>query len=299
MAAAGLESTVLPVGPWDAEAFEANGTHPRAVLVADGLVLRELLLHDGGAAELLGPGDIVALDRSDEEVVPVAARWTVATPTRIVPLGRDLTDTLRAHPHLVAQLLGRAVEQTERQALHRAIVQLPRVEQRVLGLLWLLAQRWGRVGRDGVALPVKLTHQTLGRLVGTRRSTVTLALKALEAERALQRRDDGGWLLHPAALSPLEVTGDTSRTHLPSLLAAPDPGPATPPARVEHLAHEMEALRARIAVLHERRLSTQARSHEVLTRSRNTRHLVQAARERRAAERLSRAAPAPSAGSRR
>jgi CRP/FNR family cyclic AMP-dependent transcriptional regulator len=80
-------------------------------------------------------------------------------------------------------------------AFQRAIAQLPRVDDRMIVLLWALAERWGRVGRDGVRVPVGLPHRTLATLVGARRPSVTTALTGL-AREGLVERIEGGWLLH-------------------------------------------------------------------------------------------------------
>jgi CRP/FNR family transcriptional regulator, cyclic AMP receptor protein len=47
-----------------------------------------------------------------------------------------------------------------------------------------------------VHVPLKLTHQLLGRVVGAQRPSVTTALKQLMEEGSVSRRDDGTWLLH-------------------------------------------------------------------------------------------------------
>jgi hypothetical protein len=79
------------------------------------------------------------------------------------------------------------------------------VELRVLALLWHLAERWGRVGREGVVLPVKLTHETLGRFVGARRPSVTLAMGQLADDGLITRRDDGAWVLPPRSQDVLSA----------------------------------------------------------------------------------------------
>ncbi len=68
--------------------------------------------------------------------------------------------------------------------------------------LWHLADRWGHVERDGVVVPLPLTHETIGRLVPTRRPSVSTALKQLSERRLATRRDDGACCctarLHPS-----------------------------------------------------------------------------------------------------
>jgi hypothetical protein len=61
-----------------------------------------------------------------------------------------------------------------------------------------LADRWGRVERDGsVVVPLPLTHRLLAGIVGSQRPTVTTALSRLAERRRVSRRDDG-WVLHGA-----------------------------------------------------------------------------------------------------
>jgi DNA-binding GntR family transcriptional regulator len=62
-------------------------------------------------------------------------------------------------------------------------------------LLWYLADRWGRVTPDGVIVPLRLTHETLARLVGAQRPSVTTAIRQLEEEGHLRRTPDRLWLL--------------------------------------------------------------------------------------------------------
>jgi CRP/FNR family cyclic AMP-dependent transcriptional regulator len=51
------------------------------------------------------------------------------------------------------------------------------------------------MGPTGVVVPIELTHTALGRLIGARRSTVTLALGELSRSGTVVRRDDGAWVL--------------------------------------------------------------------------------------------------------
>jgi len=51
------------------------------------------------------------------------------------------------------------------------------------------------VEREGVIVPLTLTHDILARLARARRPTVTRALGELKKRGVLQRRDDGWWIL--------------------------------------------------------------------------------------------------------
>ncbi|MFL5795732.1 MAG: helix-turn-helix domain-containing protein, partial [Actinomycetota bacterium] len=79
-----------------------------------------------------------------------------------------------------------------------AIAYHQRVDDRLLLMLWHLAERWGRVHPDGVVVPLPLNHQRLADLVGAHRPSVTTAMGELTRSGAVSRRDDGDWVLHGA-----------------------------------------------------------------------------------------------------
>ena len=89
---------------------------------------------------------------------------------------------------------------------------LKHVETRLLMQFWHLAERWGRVGPNGIAIAVPLTHEMLAKLVGATRPSVTTALGRLAARGVLVREPDGLWrLAHDSAemLDPVPVDVDT------------------------------------------------------------------------------------------
>ena len=94
----------------------------------------------------------------------------------------------------MSALAGRAVIRAKFMALNDAITNLKRVDVRLLVLFWHLADRWGRVRTDTIALPLPLTHHTLAKLVGAARPSVTTALRAL-SQRELLHRDAVAWHL--------------------------------------------------------------------------------------------------------
>jgi CRP/FNR family cyclic AMP-dependent transcriptional regulator len=83
-------------------------------------------------------------------------------------------------------------------AVALAIAHHQRVEDRLVLTLWHLAERWGRVGPEGVIVPLPLSHQRLADLVGAHRPSVTTAMGALARSGVVSRRDDGVWVLHGA-----------------------------------------------------------------------------------------------------
>lgn len=81
-------------------------------------------------------------------------------------------------------------------ALDLAISHLVAVKERLLLTLWHLADRWGRVTRDGVKIRVGgLTQQLLGDIVGAHRPSVSVALGELNHEGTVRQLGGGGFLL--------------------------------------------------------------------------------------------------------
>jgi CRP-like cAMP-binding protein len=101
---------------------------------------------------------------------------------------------MAAYPELTGRLVGRALERSRNLTVNMAIVGHPRVSTRVHMLLWHLADRWGRVGSDGVVVPLRLTHSVLADLVAARRPTVTSTLSEL-SRQGLVATTKRGWLL--------------------------------------------------------------------------------------------------------
>ena len=99
-------------------------------------------------------------------------------------------------PEIFAALMDRAARRAERLVVTQAIAHITRVDERLLALLWLLAERWGRVVPGGVLVSLRLPHRTLAGMVGARRPSVTTALGQLMARGAIERRH--GRRLDPA-----------------------------------------------------------------------------------------------------
>ena len=100
-------------------------------------------------------------------------------------LDRRFAAEVSQYPEVTAALFDRLSERSLRLATTQAISQLTRVDRRLKALFWHLAERWGRVGGEGVVIPLALTHRILGQLVGARRPTVSTALsRARRARRA-------------------------------------------------------------------------------------------------------------------
>jgi len=170
------------------------GSRAFGALVLDGLLLQTIHIGTRPALRLIGPGALVPLNR--------AADWMPLARSRLLPtdcvgialLGRPFLVAAHRWPQVVVCLHGRMLEHSARLATQLAICQLPRVQDRVLAMLGLLAESWGRVTPDGISLQLALTHETLAGLIGARRPSVSLALKDLAERNAVVRRDNE-WLI--------------------------------------------------------------------------------------------------------
>ncbi|MFL5782106.1 MAG: helix-turn-helix domain-containing protein [Thermoleophilaceae bacterium] len=176
------------------------------ILVIDGLLEREVNVAGRTAAELLGPGDLLrpwdVVDPVDASV-PVYAAWTVLAPARLALLDARVRDVALRSPELTMVLMSRTLHRSRSLAALLAIAQIRRLDMRILTLLWHLADRFGRVRSDGVAVEVPLKHVTLAKLLAATRPSVSSALGALAERGELERLAGGGWLLKgdpPAAV---------------------------------------------------------------------------------------------------
>jgi CRP-like cAMP-binding protein len=167
--------------------------HAFGALIISGMLLDRIYLGEQPMLRLLGPGDMVAVGAARARLLDNTACTAVAG-TAVAMLDDRVLVAARRWPRLIAALHLQTADQSERLALQLAICQLPRVADRLLGLLWLLADSWGHVTPSGVSVPVTLTHDLLGWMIGARRPTVTLALGEL-CDRGAVVRQDHGWLL--------------------------------------------------------------------------------------------------------
>jgi CRP/FNR family transcriptional regulator, cyclic AMP receptor protein len=187
----------IPRGRWVPNRALLEGTRPIGLLLLDGLLVRETTVDDHPSAELLGPGDVLRAweDEDHEELLPRSIEWMALTATRVAIIDHAFAVRAAQWPEVFASLLDRAARRAERLVVLQAIAHLTRVDDRLLALLWCLAERWGRVVPDGVLVSLRLSHRTLAAMVGARRPSVTTALGQLIARGKLERRADGQWIL--------------------------------------------------------------------------------------------------------
>src|SRR4051795_1406 len=82
----------LTPGPWVPPSAMA-GT---SVLALDGLLVREVVVADEVAAEIVGPGDVVPVLGDEPRMLPASVRWSAIAPAQLAVLGSRFARTLLA-----------------------------------------------------------------------------------------------------------------------------------------------------------------------------------------------------------
>src|SRR3954463_3328792 len=190
-----------------------GGSRPIGVLVLSGLLVREASVGDHPSAELRGPGDLLRSwdDAENEVLLPRSVEWTALTATRLAIIDQAFTVRAAQWPEVFASLIERASRRAERLVVMQAIAHLTRVDDRLLALMWCLAERWGRVAPGGGLGSLRLSHPPPGGMVGARRPSVTTALGQLMARGEVERRPDGEWILRGDP--PQAQSGSQSGAH--------------------------------------------------------------------------------------
>jgi CRP/FNR family transcriptional regulator, cyclic AMP receptor protein len=134
----------------------------------------------------------------------------VLEPTRIAVLDRRTSEVVCRYPEVMTAVVARTVARAHALALSLAVTCITGVKVRLLVLLWHLADRWGKVTPSGVDVPLRLTHETLGKLVGARRPSVSTAIGELQRAGLLDPRRDG-WTLHGDAPEEVRQMHDRRR----------------------------------------------------------------------------------------
>jgi len=204
----------LPEGAWAPSGLVSKPRATTMLFVLDGLLLHEVSVANRRSAELIGTGDVIHPWSVDPTSSFPDGRWTVLRQTEVAVLDDRFLHGIARWPALGAELVSRAGRRGQVLAAQTMAVQARRVDERILLVFSLLASRWGRVSSNGIVLPVSLSHALIGRLVGARRPSVSVALGELRRRGALVPLGREGWLLDDLAdascTSTFRVRADAS-----------------------------------------------------------------------------------------
>ena len=188
----------LEPGRWQPIAQEWDHRGHLGLLIVEGFLARSLRLGARRCAELLGPGDLLRpwVRLAEYSSIPIEDGWEVLEPARLAVLDRRFAVALSAWPEVTAAILDRMMARSGWLAFHLAVAHLRRVDTRVHVALWHFADRWGRVGPEGVELRLNATHGLLAEIVAAERPSVTLALATLREHGVVERDAGHVWHLH-------------------------------------------------------------------------------------------------------
>jgi hypothetical protein len=163
-------------------------------LIGEGLLIRRLKVAAGRSLELLRPGDLLRPWQEDSSSF-CEASWEVLEATTLILLEPPVARQLAHWPEIVANLVARGLRRARFAVADAAVSHIVGVENRVLTLLWQLAETSGKVSEAGVRLDLHLPHRVIAELLGARRPTVTSAISSLQNSGRIESTREGGWLL--------------------------------------------------------------------------------------------------------
>jgi CRP/FNR family transcriptional regulator, cyclic AMP receptor protein len=128
-------------------------------IVLDGLLLQGVHIGQRPSLRLVEPGNVVPITRGTQPLPVVTVSLQAATRSRLALLDRHFLLATQRWPQLGALTYRRAVESSELLAAQLAIAHLPRVDERLMALMWLLADTWGtsRPPASAYAFPLPMT----------------------------------------------------------------------------------------------------------------------------------------------
>jgi CRP-like cAMP-binding protein len=174
-------------------------------------------------------GELAVLDSGPREEYAEATKECTA-----VRIPRSLVQELfRENPEFglqLTQLIGCRRRSAERRL--KNLVFLPN-RDRLLHLLWELAEKYGVASADGLLLNTNLSHQDLASTIGSTRETVTLVLGDLQARGLIRIGRRKITLVQPQALSQLvrRLPGERRSPALEAVGSEMRPGWEVSPAR--------------------------------------------------------------------
>src|SRR5262245_43250125 len=103
----GVATARLAQGTWDPRDLVQAGDESFALLVCDGLIVRELDLAGTTTADLVGPGDIVDAGQRRDTLLVANETWHVSGRATVASLDSRLLAAIHAWPTLGTHLIAR------------------------------------------------------------------------------------------------------------------------------------------------------------------------------------------------
>lgn len=206
-------------GECDLSSWLARVGRGPGLLIVSGLLAVDTRVADRTITELLGSGDLIQPEGPHaDDLVEHESVWHALTASRLALLDTDFVERVRSWPQIAATLYRRGARRSDDLDVIRAISCQPRLEVRLILLLWHLATRWGKVEPSGLHLSLPLTHRLLGQLVAAERPSVSHALRRL-SQAEIVTGSAGDWHLHGSIEEHLESLID-STARLPQVSPA-------------------------------------------------------------------------------
>lgn len=184
---------ILKKGTWSPRS-EPSEVGCVGYLIVKGLLVRRVEVAHGSSAELLGNGDLLQPWQEDASSFCVGS-WEVLEQAAVLALGPGFTRSLAQWPTVAANLAMRGLRRSRALAADAAIASIVGIEERLLIMLWHLAERWGEPGAEGIRISIWIPHRLLAEMLGARRPSITSALAQLQQAGRLDTGQDGSWIL--------------------------------------------------------------------------------------------------------
>ena len=178
----------MQVGECDLDAWFAVVGRGPGLLVLDGVIAVDARVGDRTATELVGAGDLLQrCVRAPEEILEHVASWRTLQPARMAVLDDGFAERARPWPQITQALLRRVGNRAADLDVLRAIASQPRLEVRLVLVLWHFAARWGRV-EHGRHPPLPAAHAPAAGPDRRRRAAVGLARAGAPVARRPRHR---------------------------------------------------------------------------------------------------------------
>jgi CRP/FNR family transcriptional regulator len=187
---------------------EQGSACTRLYIIASGQVLLSRRSEEGvdrpmyllGVGDLFGEGSL-----RPERVWLFQARALTDVTAHALP-SAHLPKLAQYYPQLTAHIVRLLAERLERSHSRVDLVRTHGARDRLMGLFQVLAERHGEPEGDRIWVPLTVTQEEIGAMVGLARETVARLLTELEEAGVLDRGRRGVWLKPAMAPDSEEIS---------------------------------------------------------------------------------------------